>query len=425
MINSISGVLIFLSFFLTNISYFFSEKLILVASLCAWVAFILLFFTLSKKKLIITLLILSFCNFLFSYMIGFKIDFVKAITINQYLLALLIGVGLLKLIATPKLEKIRKDESGKSSFFKTYLGVHLFGSVINLSSMILVADKMYKKSPLTNLQLVVITRAFSSDAYWSPFFVSFAVALTYLPDFDKITIFLNGIILAIIAFVITYIEVKKKFEIDKFKGYPISFETLYIPVLLALLVLITKYYEENMKVIILIGTYSLFLTLAILLLKERFSKTIFLLKEHITSDLPKMKMEISLFIVAGMFGVSISTLLAGYNVVVPFDEFTYFEAAIVLFVFIFLAFVGIHPVITIAIIADFMLQFNHTLLAVTFLMAWATTVSTSPFSGLNLTIQSRYNINAKEIFLLNIPYAIKMYIVCVIALYILDNFIIR
>jgi len=424
MINAISGTLIFLSFILTNLSYFLNEKIIIVASLCSWIAFILLFLTLSKKRVIIPLLVLSFCNFLFSYINGFEIDFVKAIIINQYLLSLLIGVGLLKLIATPKFEKEVKKETPKNSFLKTYLGVHLFGSVINLSSLVLVADKMYKKSPLTNLQLVVITRAFSSDAYWSPFFVSFAVALTYLPDFNKATIFFNGIILAFIAFLITYYDVNKKFDLSKFKGYPISFETLYIPLSLALMVLITKYYQEDMKVIILIGSYSLLLTLIILLLKERLLKALSLLKEHITDDLPKMKMEISLFLVAGMFGVSIGTILTGYNLVVPFENFTYLEASIVLFLFIFLAFIGIHPIITIATIADFMLQFNHTLLAVTFLMAWATTVSTSPFSGLNLTIQSRYNINAKDIFLLNISYAIRMYIICVFALYILDNFII-
>ena len=137
-----------------------------------------------------------------------------------------------------------------------------------------------------------------------------------------------------------------------------------------------------------------------------------------------MKMEISLFLVAGLFGVSISTILNGYHLTVPFSEFTYVEASITLFGFIFLAFIGIHPIITIAVIADFLLEFNHTLLAITFLIAWAITVSTSPFSGLNLTMQARYNIEAKEIFTLNIFFAIKMYIVCAIVLYILDNFIV-
>ncbi|WP_428025214.1 tellurium resistance protein TerC [Arcobacter sp.] len=424
MINSISGGLIFLSFLFTNFSYFFNDKLLVLAGIFAWISFFFLFITLPKKKIIIPLLILSFCNFLFSYINGFEIDFIKAIIVNQYLLALLIGVSLLKLITTPKFEKNAQRESGRSSFFKTYLGIHLFGSVINLSSLVLVADKMYKKAPLTNLQLVVLTRAFSSDAYWSPFFVSFAVALTYLPDFDKATIFFNGISLAIIAFIITYFEVKKKFDMENFKGYPISLETLYIPVILALMVLFSKYYDENLKVIVLISSYSLILTFIILCIKEKFRKVFYLLKEHIVSDLPNMKMEISLFIVAGMFGVSVSSILTGYNVIFPLSEFTYIEASLVLLGFIFLSFVGIHPIITIAVISDFLIQFNHTLLAVTFLMAWATTVSTSPFSGLSLTIQARYNINAKQIFVLNIPYAIKMYLVCVLILYILDNFIV-
>jgi len=423
-INSISGVLIFLSFLFTNIAYFFDDKILIFAAIFAWISFLLLFISLGKKKIIVLLLVLSILNFLFSYIKGFDIDFTKALIINQYLLTLLIGVTFLKLIATPKFEKEAKKESGKSSFFKTYFGVHLFGSVINLSSLILIADKMYKKGPLTKLQLVVLTRAFSSDAYWSPFFVAFAAALTYLPGFHKPTIFFCGVILALITLLITYLEVGKKFELEGFRGYPISLETLYIPVLLVIFILITKYYEENLKVIILVSIYSLLLTIFISIIKVNFIKTFSLLKEHITNDLPKMKMEISLFLVAGLFGVSISTILNGYHLTVPFSEFTYVEASITLFGFIFLAFIGIHPIITIAVIADFLLEFNHTLLAITFLIAWAITVSTSPFSGLNLTMQARYNIEAKEIFTLNIFFAIKMYIVCAIVLYILDNFIV-
>ena len=55
-------------------------------------------------------------------------------------------------------------------------------------------------------------------------------------------------------------------------------------------------------------------------------------------------------------------------------------------------------------------------------MAWATTVSTSPISGLNLTMSARYSCNPKEIFKLNIFYAIKMYIVCVILLFYVQIF---
>ena len=71
-------------------------------------------------------------------------------------------------------------------------------------------------------------------------------------------------------------------------------------------------------------------------------------------------------------------------------------------IFILLAFIGIHPIISISILGNFFADANHTLVAMTFLMAWATTVSTSPISGLNLTMSARYNCDPKEIFKLNI-----------------------
>ena len=147
---------------------------------------------------------------------------------------MLIGVGFLRLIATPKQEKMKKLPSGKQSLLKTYLGIHLFGSVINLSSLILVADKLYKKAPLSNLQIIVLTRAFSSDAYWSPFFVAFAAALTYAPKLSTSTILISGLFLAFCTFLITYLEVVRKYDLKEFRGYPMNFETLYLPLLLIL-----------------------------------------------------------------------------------------------------------------------------------------------------------------------------------------------
>ena len=136
-----------------------------------------------------------------------------------------------------------------------------------------------------------------------------------------------------------------------------------------------------------------------------------------------MKTELSLFLVAGMFGILVGSILLGLDLKLPFEKFDWFVASILLGIFIILGFVGIHPIITIAIIGDFLSGVNHTLLAITFLMAWSTTVSTSPFSGLNLTIVARYNFDAKEIFKLNIFYAFKMYFICVFCLFILSKYL--
>jgi hypothetical protein len=154
-------------------------------------------------------------------------------------------------------------------------------------------------------------------------------------------------------------------------------------------------------------------------LNQSFSK----LKTHIIDELPMMKVEMGLFLVAGMFGIGISSILIGLDFKLPFETFDWQIASLLLFIFIVLAFIGIHPIITIAIIGDFLNSANHTLLALTFLMAWSTTVSTSPFSGLNLTIVARYNFDAKDIFRLNIMYAMKMYLICCFCLYFLSYYL--
>ena len=422
---NISGLLIFLSFLVTLYSYFFNNDLLILSGILAWTSFLILFNSIKNKKMILILFILSLIAFLISYFNGFKIDFIKVFTVNQYLLTLLIAVGFLRLIATPKKDKLSSLPKGKQSFIKTYLGVHLFGSVINLSSLILVADKMYKKAPLTNSQIILLTRAFSSDAYWSPFFVAFAAAITYAPNLNTSIILLNGITLAFLAFLITYYEVikNKEFNIDEFRGYPLSFDSLYLPFILAVLVLLTNYIYPETKVIVLISLYSMLMSLFILPLKKGFNQAISKFKLHIIDELPKMKVEMALFLVAGMFGMAVSSILIGLNLKLPFEIFDWQIASILLLIFITLAFIGIHPIITIAIIGDFLGGVNHTLLALTFLMAWSTTVSTSPFSGLNLTIVARYNFDAKEIFKLNIFYAFKMYLICVLCLFVLSKYL--
>lgn len=420
--TKLSGFLIFLSFILTNYSYFLSPQTLFIAGICAWVALALLFHTIKNKTLLYSLIALTLLCLVINYMNHFDIAFKKALTINLFLLSLLICVGFLRLIATPKEEKIKTLPKGKQSFLKTYWGIHLFGSVINLSSLLLVADRLYKHAALSRLQIIVLTRAFSSDAYWSPFFVAFAAALTYAPNLNTFVILSFGIVLAVAAFFVTYFEViQDKSSLEKFNGYPIHFETLYLPFLLALLVLLAHYFFADIKIIVLISVFSLLLCLIILPFKKKNAQEI--IWNHITQDLPQMKNELALFLIAGAFGVMLSSILMGLELKLPFDTLNGLTASLLLLVLILLSFVGIHPIISIAIIGNWMNELNHTLLAVTFLMSWATAVSTSPFSGLNLTMQSRYSLKAIELFKVNIFYAFKMYCICVVLLFVLANYL--
>lgn len=423
--QKISGILIFLSFITTLYSYFFQNDFLIISGILAWSAFVILFSSLKSKKLLSILFLLSIVALIYSYMNSYEINFIKLFTVNQYLLTLLIGVGFLRLIATPKNENLKDLPKGKGSFIRTYMGVHFFGSVINMSSLLLVADKMYKKAKLSDAQIVLLTRAFSSDAYWSPFFVAFAAAITYAPNLDTHIIIINGLFLVLIGFMFTFYEITKndRFELENFRGYPIALETLVLPFSLAFLVLLTNYFVKDLKVIVLIALFSLILAFFVLPIKKGINKSINIFKSHILEELPKMKVEMSLFLIAGMFGISISSILFGIGIELPFEKFDWIIASIFLALFIILGFVGIHPIISIAIVGEFLSGVNHTLLAVAFLMSWATTVSTSPFSGLNLTIVSRYTLDSKRVFKLNIIYAIKMYFVSVFCLYCLSKYL--
>ena len=193
--------------------------------------------------------------------------------------------------------------------------------------------------------------------------------------------------------------------------------------ILATLVLVTNHFYPDAKVIILVSLFSVSMVFVLLPFKTSLNEARKLIKNHILYELPKMKSELSLFLVAGVFGVLVGSILIGLNLSLPFKIFDWQIASILLLIFIFLAFIGVHPIITIAIIGDYLNGVNHTLLALTFLMAWSTTVSTSPFSGLNMTIVARYDFSSRKIFSLNLMYAFKMYIICIICLFLLSNYL--
>lgn len=211
-LTNISGIFLLFSLILSIFYEFKFITSLFPSGIFALLSSIILFFKLNKSKKIF-ISIFTFLGVLF-YMIAYyldsSIDLTKMITSNQFLLSLLISVHFLRLISLSNIEKQDVLPIGKKAFFKTYLGLHLFGSVINLSVVLLVADNLYKKAKLTKEQLIVLTRAFSSDAYWSPFFVAFAAATTYAHNSNINYVILFGLLLSFLSFIYTYYELKYK-----------------------------------------------------------------------------------------------------------------------------------------------------------------------------------------------------------------------
>lgn len=395
-----------------------NSALYTLAGTLAWSAGLVLFFTIPppKRRLSLTLFTLGTACFAFAYTMGFRVELWRVLSVNQLMLSLLISISYLRLVALPAPSE-HPLPKGPKSFVSTFFGVHLFGAIINLSAILLAGDRLSQKAPLTKMQIVTLSRAFSADALWSPFFIAFAAASIYAPQASLLHLWQSGMMLVGVGFMLTYWEFKGK-PMEQFVGYPIGPEALVLPALLAMLVGATHWLLPEARVILLVCFYALGLTLWFLFWRQGLPQGLKNFTTHTITQLPLLKNELALFLVAGYFGLSISALLEGFALAFPVSVFTPSVAAVMLLGMVLVSLVGVHPIISIAILGGWLgnMEVDHTLLAMTFLMSWSLSIGTSPVSGLNLALSGRYDIPSKKLFLWNARYALKLYVACVAAL---------
>ncbi|WP_321154265.1 hypothetical protein, partial [Serratia nevei] len=70
---------------------------------------------------------------------------------------------------------------GRKGLWSTMASLNLLGAVINLSVLFIIGDRLERGGTLERRQVLVLSRIFCAAAFWSPFFVAMAVALTYAP----------------------------------------------------------------------------------------------------------------------------------------------------------------------------------------------------------------------------------------------------
>jgi hypothetical protein len=416
-LNRLAGWLLFAGLVLTVTNQFINLSPVWLEGLLVWSAGIILFFKLATKQRIIVSVIGLFAllSWLIAWQTGDASQLLGALTMNQSMIVMLMGVQFLQLVAMPDSETSEALPTGKKAFLRTYWGLHLFGSVINMSAVILVADRLASVSPLTKHQQVLLTRSFTSAASWSPFFAAFAAAMVFAPDASLAVVILTGLGLACAAFIITYADVLRggKASLDSFVGYPMQFQALWLPAILALMVMIFHELMPDIKVILLIALLAVLISGGVLFFRVGLAMSSKQLLRQVTVELPSMKNEISLFLIAGVFGAGLAAVLDNLSINVPFVEFNGVVASMTMLSMFILALLGVHPIVSIAVIGHWIstTEPNQTLLAMTFLMSWALCVSTSPMSGINLALHGRYGVSGREIFSWNLPYAIKMYLI--------------
>lgn len=332
---------------------------------------------------------------------------------NNSLIVMLYCVGFLRLVASTA-ECSEALPQGRWAYLKTLLGVHILGSVINASILVMVSERLKPLPDQTKQSLVVTARGFSMAALWSPFFVAMAVALTYAPEAELLPVIGMGLTITALAMLVTLIEQGGKGlnALSLFRGYPTHLSNLWIPLLLATSVFVFHWLFPDLPVLMLVSSTALVLTAGFVFYhfgRQGRRK----LQEHIANSAPRMTRELSLFMGAGVLTVGLQAFFGTLEGFQPFQQIGATELSILLGVGIGVSLIGVHPVVTIAIIGPMVQSLESTpnQLATLFLCIWSFGVIANPYSGVNAVLRGHFDVSSTQIVRWNIVYVVSMWVV--------------
>ena len=386
---------------------------LLPAGLLGWTAALLLSYRLGRRQRIQSawLIGLGAAGIVWGTLHGTPPSLTQVLASNQGLVSLLAAVSFLRLVTRP--EAANRDAPpprGRKALWRTLIGVHLFGAVINLSTVVILGDRMATRGRLGKRRALALSRGFAAAAFWSPFFSAMAAALTYAPGARLGIVALAGLPLAAVSLWLTAREIdpENPRRGAPFVGYPMNFTALWIPGLLVAIVLATHALAPRWSILAIIALSAPLLTVGILLAQQKRDAWP-PLGDHIRHGLASTVNELALFLAAGVLAAGLTSLTGQLGDWLPFERFGPSQASLLLMIMIGLATLGVHPVITIGVFGVWLapLHPNPNLLAITLLMAWGIGVPANPLSGLHLMMQGRYGIDGYAFLRWNAGYVLK------------------
>lgn len=345
---------------------------------------------------------------------------------NSYVVAMLVGVSFIGLIGSRRGHAPLPGSAvtGRRGTAGTWLGVHLLGAVLNLSTVFMVGDRLRRHGELSLPQLLALNRGLSSAALWSPFFASMGVVMTLAPEMRFGSVLAVGLPLGLAAGALSLADLSRRFALAEVPGYSLSPGSLMMPVAMAVLVLLFHYRLTPSLSIVSIITFLLPAVALASNLPRGPRWTLRRVRGHALERLPAMRGEISLFLCAGLLTQGLSAFIAA----VTGSQWTLFEhfgapqAALSFLAIVASAVAGLHPIIGVSVLAS-MLELpgsRQTLFAFVALAAWAVGTSVGPLSGINLSLQGRYGISGGVMMRHNLGYAAALSALVVGAITLLD-----
>ena len=326
---------------------FYPNRLLLLSGFAGWLAGLLLICDASRTLQIQVgvLVVIGILLMWFASSEGAKLDYYGVVTANIGLLTMVTAVGFLRMVVMPANEKKMALPSGRSAYTQTLLSISLFGSVINISAPIIIADRIDEQRPMQRFTSQSITRVFTGCASWSPFFAGMAVVLTYIENAQLVWIMLAGLPFAVVGWIVVYSEALLRYDkaVSEFVGYPMRLTNLWVPILLALSVGLFTWVIPDLSILLIIALSALLLTVLTLLKREGIAGSRRQLHEHVANRLPRVVNELVLFLAAGTIASGISAMLQTGIFNNPITTFDAVSATQLLGLMVVVAALGAHP----------------------------------------------------------------------------------
>jgi hypothetical protein len=270
---------------------------------------------------------------------------------------------------------------------------------------------VFRNLPLSRPELLILSRGYSTGAFWSPFWGAFAAAITYAPTARVPILMGTGALLSAFGLVMSNLQITRAFGADvaKFRGYPLTLGGLRLPAALIVAVLGLHALLPDVPVAGIIMICAPAVAIALMLYRHP-RRVLPRLAGHVRRALPGMASELAMFLSAGLLTAGVGTLMQVYDLDLRLSHFGVLEAWGYVLVMVAFTAVGVHPVITIALGSSLLapLHPDPTLFAMAGLIAWGVQGAGGPLSGLNVVLHGRFGVDTFRIARWNMTYALTI-----------------
>ncbi|TFC29531.1 hypothetical protein E3O25_04665 [Cryobacterium sp. TMT1-3] len=362
----------------------------------------------TRTQRIIALLLIGvgLASVVLSIQLGSNINGRDLLSVNQDLIGMLTAVSFLRLI-TPTALTTRTRLHGRLAVVRTALATHALGAVINIGAVSIVGDHLRGRSPLRLADAALLTRSFSAAAFWSPFWAAAAAATTLVPGANSLVLLLVGLALALVAIGLSVWDIFHLWgrELPAYTGYSLTWALVRVPLALVAIVITAHQLFPAVSVPRIVLLAGLGVTLIGLMIIDGRG-ALRALARHARHDLPQLRGEVTLFASAGVLAVGLRMLLPLFDLPLPVSEFTVFVAWAMMLAMILLALVGVHPVVSVAIVAALVqpLHPDPTLFVLAACIGWGVSTAVGPITGLTMLLSARYGISSSTLTRRNLVY---------------------